>query len=306
MAMPTKTNSTPLVVMVSGPTASGKSHLAVSLATQLSTEIVGADSRQIYRELPIGSGVLPLEERLSVPHHLVGHRSVLESYDVTQYEQEALKMLDDVLRRCGIAFVCGGTGLYLRVLERGLDAMPVVPDEVRKKVLEKLQEEGVAALAAQVLALDPGLASVLDVHNPRRVTRALELLWVGAKPSTLRTGSGVQRPFRVMRLGLHPNREVLYENINKRVLQMVQQGLGAEADALFDYRHLPALQTLGYTEWYAHREGKLGEAEAIHLIQQNTRRYAKRQLTWFRREPETHWLSEPNADEALKRIHNIL
>lgn len=304
--MPTKIKASPLVVMVSGPTASGKSHLAVALATQLGTEIVGADSRQIYRELPIGSGVIPQQERMGIAHHLIGHRSVFDAYDVTHYEQEALRILDDVLPRYGTAVVCGGTGLYLRVLERGLDAMPEVPSEVRKEVLQRLEEEGLAALAAQVLALDPDLGSVLDANNPRRVTRALELLRVGAMPSRLRSGAGVQRPFRVLRLGMDPERSALYENINQRVLQMMQQGLGAEADALFDHRHLPALQTLGYSEWFAYREGKLREEEAIHLIQQNTRRYAKRQLTWFRRETETHWLTEPSVDEALKRIHNTL
>ena len=286
----TMTNKTLVVVL--GATATGKTDIAIRLATTLGGEIISSDSRQVYREMRIGTAAPTPEEQAAVPHHLIGTRSIEEEYSCGRYEQDANALIEKLFLEKDLLFLVGGSGLYIDAVCRGMDDMPATDPQLRKSLTDRLQTEGLAVLAAELQQRDPTYYEQVDRQNPQRVIRALEVcLQTGRPYSEIRTGQSKTRPYRILKLGITMPREVLYDRINQRVDRMVAEGLEAEAHGLYAHRHLNALQTVGYQEWFDYFDGHISREEAIELIKRNSRRYAKRQETWFRRDPDIHWVT---------------
>ncbi len=283
------------LIVIGGPTASGKTAAAIALAKHFDTEIISADARQFYRQMSIGTAKPTTEELADAPHHLVGHLDVWQPYNAGAFVRDALKILDEIFAKKDFAIVVGGSGLYLRTLCFGIDNMPAVPAEIRKRTDTLLQEKGLPFLLEELQRYDGAYYNEVDKANPARVKRAIEIIYATGQPySSFRKKEPIARPFRSVWIGLDLPREQLYERINRRVELMMEQGLEEEVRALLPYRHCNALQTVGYTEIFDYLDGKTTLAEAVALIQQHTRNYAKRQLTWFRREP-VRWFAPDNV-----------
>lgn len=293
----------PLLVVVCGPTASGKTALAIRIAEEFGTEIISADSRQVYRELPIGSASPTQEELLKVPHHLVGSVSIHEHYNAGRFADDARKMLDELFLKNPVQVLAGGTGLYIRALVDGMDDLPEVPKEIRNNYMQRLDAEGLNVLQDELRQRDPEYAKEVDLANKARVLRALELIeTTGAKYSELRKGSKREKPFDVVYLMPAMEREGLYARINARAIAMLNGGWIEEAESLKAYREIKALQTLGYPEIFAMLDGKLSKDECLAQIQQATRRYAKRQLTWFRNQTEAREVDADATRDELRAV----
>lgn len=288
------------LIVICGPTAVGKTDFAIELAEKLGTEIISADSRQLYREIPIGTAQPTEEQFARVKHHFIAERSVDEDYNAGMFERDALKRLDQLFLHHDKVVCCGGTGLYIKALCDGLDDLPEADEGLRQQLTERLEQEGLKSLQEQLQQLDPAHYSRMDVQNPQRVIRALEVCLSTGKPfSSFHGGAKPERPFKVVKIGLELPREELYERINKRVDLMLQNGWLEEAKAVFEKRHLNALNTVGYKELFAHLEGKLTLDEAIEKIKVNTRRFAKRQLTWFKKDEAIEWMERPCVSSLL-------
>ena len=265
--MPRASTSSPLLLVLVGPTGVGKTELSIRLAQRLSTCILSADSRQIYRELPIGTAAPSLEERAAVPHYFVGTRSIHDYYSAADYEREALETLAELFQEQSVVLVSGGSMMYVDALCRGLDAVPSVPEDLR---------------------------------------RAWEVYLATGRPFTsYHRGGPKQRPFRILRVGLERPRPELYARIDRRVELMLEAGLEAEARAVYPYRALNALNTVGYKELFAYFDGTIDRAEAIRLIQRNSRHYARKQLSWWQRDPSIHWL-DASAPDLLESVLALL
>lgn len=277
--------------ILAGPTAVGKTAIAIALAKRLGTEIVSADSRQCYREMSVGTAKPTAEELAAVKHHFIDTHSVTTALDAADYETLALGYLQDIFVTNDEAVVCGGTGLYIKALCEGLDTMPAVSDEVVRDVNNEYETRGLQWLQHAVMEEDPDFYKEGEIKNPARLLRALIFKRsVGESIVNYRTGEKKKRDFRIVKVGLELPREVLYERINKRVDNMMQDGLLDEVRNLYSLRHLKNLQTVGYSELFEHIEGLYTLQEAVDKIKQNTRHYAKRQMTWFRKDKEMHWL----------------
>lgn len=274
----------PLLVVIGGPTGSGKTDLAIRLAQATGASIVSADSRQVYREMPIGSAAPTQDQLNSVPHYFIGSHSIHDAFNAGIFAEEASLKLAELFEENPIQIVCGGTGMYIGALVNGIDDLPAVPAEVRLFWQRKLDDEGLSALQAELIRLDKEHAGKIDLQNKARVTRALELITVAGKPISALRGEkkGIKSKYRVVELLVNPDRQELYRRINFRASMMFDAGWEEEARKLYAYRGLKALQTLGYTELFAYFDGMRNREETMALIKQNTRRYAKRQLTWFR------------------------
>lgn len=273
------------LLVVGGPTASGKTSLAIRLARKYTTEILSADSRQFFREMTIGTAPPSTAELAAAPHHFIGHRSVTEPYSVGAYERDALARLEALYNEHNLAILCGGSGLYIQAVCQGLDAFPEIPEEVRTSVEQDLNTKGIEALQQELAVRDPDYHRKVDLANPHRLIRAISVIRHSGKPfSFFRKENQPPRPFIPIYLALQHDRQALYDRIESRVDQMVAAGLEEEARRLYPLRHHVALQTVGYQEWFDHFEGKSSREEAIDLIKQHTRNYAKRQLTWMRRD----------------------
>ncbi len=271
------------LVVIGGPTAVGKTAAAIAVAQRLGTEILSADSRQFYRELNIGTAKPSPEERAAVPHHFIDSLSIHQDYSVGDFERDALQLLQGLFQRYDTLLLVGGSGLYLRAVCEGLDEFPEVPPAVRRQVRRLFEEEGLEALQEELRRRDPAYFARVDRHNPQRLMRALEVCLAAGRPfSSFRTGKPKPRPFQPLLFYLTLERPLLYRRIDQRVDAMMQEGLLEEARSLFPHRHLNALQTVGYQELFDYLEGKTTLEEAVRLIKRNTRRYAKRQLTYFR------------------------
>jgi tRNA dimethylallyltransferase len=283
--------SRPLVIFVSGPTASGKTAAAIALAKTLGAEIISFDSRQFYRELRIGAAPPTAAQLSEVKHHFTGHLSVAQDYTVSQFEKDVLQLIS-LHSEKQFWVAVGGSGLFMRVLTEGLDEMPNIPSEIRAQAKNMLEQQGIEALQQYVEQHDPEYFAKVDQQNHRRLLRAVELhLATGLPYSHFRKEEQKPRPFDFLKLIVDVSREQLYENINLRVDEMMHAGLLEECRALMPFAAYNALRTVGYKEIFAHLNGEIELKEAVELIKQNTRRYAKRQLTWFRKEANTTWMT---------------
>lgn len=286
--METMNNKT-LVVLL-GATATGKTAASIRLARAFGSEIVSSDSRQIYREMTIGTAKPDAEELAAIPHHFIGTRSVLEDYSAGRFEADALELLEKLFEKHDMLFLVGGSGLYIDALCNGMDTLPTADTALRNSLAERLRTEGLAPLRAQLKALDPEYYEQMDRNNPQRVVRALEVCLQSGQPySSLRKGIPQPRPFGIVRVGIRMMRHVLYERIDRRVDHMMEQGLEQEARSLYGLRDCNALQTVGYRELFDFFDGKISRERAVELIKRNSRRYAKRQETWFGRDARTRW-----------------
>ncbi len=287
----------PVLLVISGPTGSGKTDLSIRLAQQLNCSVVSADSRQVFRELPIGSAAPEVEQLKAVPHFFIGSKSIQEPFNAGMYEQEALQILETLFQENTIQILCGGTGLYIDALIQGMDVLPAANPDIRQELNLVLENQGIGALQQELLLKDPDYYHQADIQNPQRLLRALEIIRSSGKTySSLRKKTVAERPFETIYLATDLPREELYRNINNRVLSMLEKGWLAEAEALLPCRSLNALQTVGYKELFGYFDNTYSLEQAIELIRQNTRRYAKRQLTWLRSKEQVHWI-HPTMDE---------
>ncbi|GHE43369.1 tRNA (adenosine(37)-N6)-dimethylallyltransferase MiaA [Sphingobacterium griseoflavum] len=291
------------LLVVVGPTAVGKTALAIRLAQHFKTEVLSADSRQFYREMSVGTAKPTREELQQVPHHFVDSHTVAEEYSAGDFERDALKLLDSLFLEHDHVVLVGGSGLFVRALCEGLDNFPKPPMAVRDKLNALLHENGLEVLQQRLQNVDPAYYATADIQNPQRVVRALEVFEATGKPfSSFRQQETVERPFEICTIGLNMERSELYERINRRVDNMMDNGLLEEVKSLLPYRGKPALLTVGYAEIFDHLNGQCSLEDAVDRIKQNSRRYAKRQITWFKKYGNTRWFL-PNAwDEILAYI----
>lgn len=292
-------------MVIVGPTGVGKTEVSLRVAERLGCPIVNADSRQIYREIPIGTAAPTVDEQRRVKHYFMGCKSVWEDYNAGRYERDVLRLLDELFERCPTVVLTGGSMLYVDAVCRGLDDIPAVSAGVRDEVRREYAEKGMAWLQEEVERLDPVYWEAVDRCNPQRLLHCVEVCrQTGAALSAFRTNEARRRPFRIVKVGLTRPREELYVRINQRVECMMRDGLAEEAQAVYAYRRCNGLQTVGYKELFSYMDGEYDLARAVELIKQNSRHYAKRQLTWFRRDTEIHWidLSALTAGQAAETI----
>lgn len=287
------------VIVIAGPTAVGKTAVGIAVARHFGTEIISADSRQCYREMNIGVARPSGEELARLPHHFIASHSIHDKVNAATFEGYALAKTEEIFGKADTAVMVGGTGLYIKTFTDGMDAIPEIPEEVHNKVVVAYQQNGLSWLQERVKALDPLFYGKGETLNPQRLMRALEVVEAtGQSILSFRTGEKKQRPFDVVKICLDLPREELYQRINHRVDLMMENGLMEEVRRLLPYQHLNALQTVGYKELFNHLGGKLSKEEAVDAIKRNTRHYAKRQLTWFRKHSDYHWLP-PDAATVI-------
>lgn len=285
------------LIVICGPTAVGKTAVAAALARQMGTEVVSADSRQVYRELPIGTAQPTTDELALVPHHFIGSRSIHEEYSAGMYASDALNLLDTLFANHPTVVMCGGTGLYIKAVCEGLDELPPADTALRQRLAQQWKEEGPDTLLSRLAVLDPVHHARMDRKNPQRVIRALEVCLLSGRPfSSFHSKEPQPRPFSVKKIGIHLPKDELDGRIAQRTLQMMEAGWLDEARAVFPFRHLNALNTVGYKELFDHLEGKTTLDEAVSLIVLHTVQFAKRQMTWFRKDSTVEWMT---AEEAL-------
>jgi len=289
------------VIVIAGPTAVGKTAAAIEVARHFGTEIISADSRQCYKELNIGVARPSEEELQAVPHYFVASHSVHNKINAAFFEQYALKKAAELFQKHDTIVIVGGTGLYIKAFCEGMDAMPHVPEEIQQQVRTNYKEKGLEWLQEQVQQNDPKFYSVGEIKNPQRLMRALEMyLTTGRSFLQFRQGKRAERHFEIIKIGLELPREELYGRINQRVDVMMESGLLEEVKSLMPFKHLNALQTVGYKELFAYLEGSIRLDEAIDEIKKNTRHYAKRQLTWFKKDTSYQWFSPNNVKKRIQ------
>lgn len=292
------------LIVVVGPTAIGKTALAITLANHFNTEIISADSRQFFKEMAIGTAKPDAEELAAAKHHFIDSHSVSQLFSTGDFEVEALKTIDNILSNHNTAIMVGGSGLYINAVVNGLDEMPEIDLSIREKLNKQFETEGINAIQTQLAKYDPEYFAKVDQQNPQRMIRGLEVfLSTGQKLSSMLSATKKQRPFNIVKIGLNTDRAVLYNRINLRVDKMMELGLLDEVKSLLPYRTFNALNTVGYAELFDYVDGKVDLETAVSAIKQNTRRFAKRQLTWFRRDEEIKWF-EPNDTEEVIRFIN--
>ena len=292
------------LVVVLGPTGVGKTELCLSLAEHLSTPIINADSRQIFAELPIGTAAPTPEQQRRVKHYFVGNHHIEDYYSAAQYEADVMRLLEEeIFSRHDTALLTGGSMMYIDAVCKGIDDIPTVRDDIRARMKQRLQDEGLEALVEELREKDPEHWAVVDRKNPRRVVHALEICHQTGKTYTsFRKAEKKQRPFRILKIGLNRDRAELYDRINRRVLQMMDGGLEAEARSVYPLRGLTSLRTVGYKELFSHFDGETDLAEAVRQIQSHSREYMRKQLTWFKRDPEIRWFHPEEEEEILRCV----
>lgn len=291
-------NSIPTLIVIAGPTAVGKTDTAIWLAQHYGTEVVSADSRQFYREMSIGTAKPNAEELEAAKHYFINSHSITEDFTVGDYEKQALALLDKLFKTHDKVILAGGSGLYIKAVCEGFDELPDADPAIREQLNQELSEKGIAFLQEKLKAADPEYYQQVDLNNPQRIIRALQVFESTGKPfSSFRKATVNKRPFNIVKFCVNLPREMLYERINRRVDIMVERGLVEEVRSLLPYRHLNALNTVGYSELFDYFDSKTDLETAISLIKQNTRNFAKRQLTWFRKDKEMHWVAPGNINE---------
>lgn len=296
-----------LLVVIGGPTASGKTHVAATVAKHFGTEVISGDSRQFYRAMRIGTARPTDVELLGVKHHFLGHLELEQTWSAGEFARQAEPVLQELLKVHGIAVLVGGSGLYIDALTNGLDPMPRADHAVRERLQHRFQQHGLQDLLKELDRLDPAIAGVIDRQNPHRVIRALEVCIASGRPySAQRIGPRQREDLRIVRIALDLPREELYARIDARVDRMIADGLEEEARSFLPYRDLNALRTVGYREFFEHFDGKTSLAEAVDLIKQHTRNYAKRQLTWIRREKSWALTSPKNLERIMALVNEAL
>lgn len=279
------------LIVITGPTAVGKTAAAIKLAQQLNTEIISADSRQFYREMSIGTAKPDAKELLQARHHFINSHSITDNFTVGDFEKQALQLLDELFKTRDEVIMVGGSGLFIQAVTQGFDELPAADRSIRANLNQEFTEKGIEHLQERLKSADPIYYTQVDLNNPQRLVRALEVFEATGKPfSSYRKATINKRPFEIIKIGLNLPREVLYDRINQRVDAMVKEGLVEEVRSLLPYRHLNALNTVGYSELFDYFDDKKTLDIAIGLIKQNTRRFAKRQITWFGKDKEIKWL----------------
>ena len=291
------------LIIVLGPTGVGKSEISVKLAKYFNTEIISADSRQFFKELSIGTAVPPTEDLLEVPHHFIQNKSIHQYYNVSEFETDTLNLLQVLFKRINPVILTGGSMLYIDTICKGIDDIPTVNPEIRKSVIQWYETHGLEALRERLLELDPEYYTTVDLNNPKRILHAVEVCEMTGKTFTsFRTQTVRTRPFRIIKIGINQDRKVLYERINQRVLKMMDASLLEEAKSVYSFRHLNSLNTVGYKELFTYLDGECTLYEAIDLIQRNSRKYARKQLTWFRRDPEIVWFEPSQLQQIIEYL----
>ncbi|HIT81411.1 MAG TPA: tRNA (adenosine(37)-N6)-dimethylallyltransferase MiaA [Candidatus Caccoplasma merdavium] len=286
------------LVVLLGPTAVGKTELSLQLAERLGCPIISADSRQLYRDMVVATAAPTREQLARVPHHFIGTLSLTDYYSAAQYEADALALIEQLFTRHDTLLLTGGSMMYIDAVCNGIDEIPTISDEVRRAVVTRYEEAGLDVLLEELLRLDPDFYEKVDRRNPKRVIHAVEICRMTGQPySSLRTETKKERPFDIVKIGLTRPRAELYERINSRVDAMMRDGLEAEARKLYPYRHLNALNTVGYKEMFAYFDGTYDLPAAVEKIKRNTRVYARKQMTWFRRDDTIVWFT---PDDRLK------
>lgn len=295
------------LVIIAGPTASGKTATAIKVAKALGTEIISADSRQFYKELPIGTAAPTIEEQSEIQHHMIHNLNVEDKYDVADYEKDVLDLLKRLFVNHDAVVLTGGSGLFIDAVCKGLDSIPDISEEVRCKVDELYKKNGITALQNEVERLDPEYYNIVDKQNPRRLQRAVEVCYQTGLPySSFRKNTAKQRDFKVIKVALLWERNELINRINRRVELMVSEGLVEEARSMYPKRHLNSLNTVGYKELFEYFDGKVPLNEAIEQIKINTRQYAKRQMTWLRKNNDYKWFTLDEQEEMLSYIASVI
>ena len=291
------------IIVIVGPTAVGKTGLSIRLAKHYNTEILSADSRQFYKETQIATAKPTLDEMDDVKHHFINSLSIAEEYNAGKFERESLALLDTLFSKSNPIIVVGGSGLYVRALCDGMDEMPEIPGGLRKQIIKEYEIKGIEYLQERITELDPEYFQYLDIQNPQRLIRAIEVCMASGLPySFFRKQSKLNRPFEIIKIGLERPREELYDRINERMDRMIDSDLFEEAKSLYDQRHLNALQTLGYSEIFGFLDGKYNKEEAIRLLKRNSRRFAKRQMTWFNKDENVKWFHPREYNLILQSI----
>lgn len=295
------------LIVLAGPTASGKTATAIKLAKAFNTEIISADSRQFYKELSIGTAAPTEDELRQVKHHFVHHLSIDDKYDVAEYEKDVLLYLKEYFKTNDIAIMTGGSGLFIDAVCNGLDEMPDISEETRAEVTQIYEKGGLEALQIEVERVDPEYYSIVDKQNPRRLQRAIEVFHQTGKPySTFRQRNAAEREFDIIKLALLWDRNDLIERINKRVDCMMEQGLLEEVKSVYPKRHLNSLNTVGYKELFDYLDGKCILEQAVEQIKISTRQYAKRQMTWLRKYNDYQWFTVNQVNEMISFIKKLI
>lgn len=293
------------LVVIVGPTGVGKTKVAIELAKHFGSEIISADSRQIFKEFSIGTATPTQNELSQVKHHLIQTHTITNEYNASKFETESLNLIDDLFRIHNILFLAGGSMLYIDAICNGIDIMPDADKEIRSELKLKLKNEGIESLRLQLKQLDPDYYQIVDLKNPNRLLHAVEICLTTGKPySSFRTNSKKKRSFSITKIGLDLERAELHDRINRRVDKMIADGLENEAKQLWQFRHLNALNTVGYREFFDYFEGKTDLATAMELIKRNSRRYARKQLTWFRNDTDVNWFHPDNVCAITEFIEN--
>lgn len=295
-----------LIVLI-GPTGVGKTELSLSLAEFLHTPVINADSRQLYKDLTIGTAAPTADQLKRVKHYFVGTLGLTDYYSAAQFESDVISLLDQLYKTHPFALMSGGSMMYIDAVCNGIDDIPTVDQETREMIMERYQQEGLTPLSNELHLLDPDYYAIVDQKNPKRILHALEICYMTGKPySSFRTNKKKERSFDIIKIGLRRDREELYERINKRVDEMIQNGLIDEVKSVMSYRHTNALNTVGYKEIFQYLDGNWSLEQAIEKIKQNTRIYSRKQMTWYKKDTEIHWFHPDNDKEIKKFLELVL
>lgn len=296
----------PTLIIIAGPTAVGKTGVAFEIAKYYNTSIISADSRQFYGEIPIGTAAPSAKLLSEVKHHFVGQLKLDDYFNVSIYEKQVLNALEELFHHNNVVVLTGGSGLYIKAVCEGIDDLPDVDESIRISLQNEYEHEGIGALRSKLLKLDPDYAMQVDMANHKRILRALEvIIQTGTPYSKLRKNDPVSRDFNIIKIALNLPRAILHDRINSRVDQMINEGLINEAQSHYANRKLNALNTVGYKELFEYFDGNISLEEAIEKIKTSTRRYARRQITWFKKDPEMHWF-EPDKENIIDWLNKIL